>query len=145
LGIGQLLSEGIGDTIRVSLAEDPVEELSVGYDILQGLGLRITKSEFIACPTCARTKIDVNKLDDEIQAAVSHLGVAIYATMGCVVNGPGEMADANYGVMGLGEGKVVLYRGREEVRNIPETDAVVGLIELLKEDGIWFDPPESTT
>src|SRR5204863_6643723 len=93
-GIATLLGEGIGDTIRVSLAEDPVNELPVCYDILQALGLRRTKVEFIACPGCGRTKFDLPTVDTWVKSATAHLGGDVsIAVMGCIVNGPGEMAD----------------------------------------------------
>lgn len=145
LGIGTLLSEGIGDTIRVSLAEDPVSELSVAYDILQGLGLEKTKAEIIACPSCGRTKFDLPKVTDLITDAVSHLRGLTIAVMGCVVNGPGEMADADYGIMGLSEGKVAIFRGREQIATVPQLEAKMALTSLIKKDGKWVDPPKHTS
>lgn len=144
LGIGTLLSEGIGDTIRVSLAEDPVEELSVCYDILQGLGIRRTKLETIACPSCGRTKFDLPTVSDEIFPEVEHLKNLKVAVMGCIVNGPGEMADADYGIVGLGGGKVDIYRGRESIKTVNQEIARDELIEVIKEDGKWIDPPQNT-
>ncbi|SVB40244.1 uncharacterized protein METZ01_LOCUS193098, partial [marine metagenome] len=99
-GIGTLLAEGIGDTIRVSLAEDPINEIPVCYDILQALGLRRTKVEFIACPSCGRTKFDLTRVLAEVKEATTHLAGLDIAVMGCIVNGPGEMADADYGYVG---------------------------------------------
>ncbi|HEY3284070.1 MAG TPA: (E)-4-hydroxy-3-methylbut-2-enyl-diphosphate synthase, partial [Armatimonadota bacterium] len=96
-GIGTLLSEGIGDTIRVSLSEDPINELPVCYDILQALGLRKTKVEFVACPSCGRTKFDLVQVLHKVRDATQHLVGLDIAVMGCIVNGPGEMADADYG------------------------------------------------
>lgn len=142
LGIGTLLSEGIGDTIRVSLAEDPVSELSVGYDILQSLGLEKTKAEIIACPSCGRTKFDLPTVTDLVIGAVSHLRGLTFAVMGCVVNGPGEVADADYGIMGLSAGKVQLFRGKEPVTIVNQLEARRVLIDLVKEDGKWIDPPK---
>ncbi|HZO86798.1 MAG TPA: (E)-4-hydroxy-3-methylbut-2-enyl-diphosphate synthase [Chthonomonadaceae bacterium] len=143
-GIGTLLAEGIGDTIRVSLSEDPIEELSACYDILQALGLRRTKVEFIACPSCGRTKFDLPTVNAQIKAATAHLGGNIsIAVMGCIVNGPGEMADADYGYVGKAGGKISLYRGRQEVKsNVPQERGVEELIALIKADGRWVDPPE---
>lgn len=141
VGIGTLLSEGIGDTIRVSLAEDPVQELSVCYDILQAEGLRRTKSEPIACPGCGRTKFDLATVTDEIFGATEHLKGLSVAVMGCIVNGPGEMADADYGYVGLGGGKIALYRGREVVQTVQQEEARESLIALIKEDGKWISPP----
>src|SRR5439155_958642 len=108
-GIGTLLAEGIGDTIRVSLAEDPIHEIPVCYDILQALGLRRTKTEFIACPGCGRTKFDLPTVLNEVRAGTGHLKGLNIAVMGCIVNGPGEMADADYGYVGKGSGLITLY------------------------------------
>jgi (E)-4-hydroxy-3-methylbut-2-enyl-diphosphate synthase len=140
-GIATLLSEGIGDTIRVSLAEDPLEELPVCYDILQALNLRRTKTEFIACPSCGRTKFDLPTVLGRVRAATGHLKGLNIAVMGCIVNGPGEMADADYGYVGKGEGLISLYRGREIVKNmVPEERGVEELIALIKADGQWEEP-----
>lgn len=144
-GIATLLSEGIGDTIRVSLSEDPVHEIPVCYDILQALGLRKTKVEYIACPSCGRTKFNLPSVLHQVREATRHLVGLDIAVMGCIVNGPGEMADADYGYVGAAGGKITLYRRREIVRNgIPQEQGVHALIELLKADGVWQDPPEGT-
>lgn len=141
IGIGTLLAEGIGDTIRVSLAEDPVNEIEVCYDILQSLGLRKTKVEYIACPSCGRTKFDLPTVLNEVRDATKHLVGLDIAVMGCIVNGPGEMADADYGYVGRGPGKIALYRKHEVVKNdIPAERGVQELIALLKEDGVWVEP-----
>lgn len=140
-GIATLLSEGIGDTIRVSLAEDPINELPVCYDILQSLGLRKTKVEYIACPSCGRTKFNLPAVLHEVRNATKHLVGLDIAVMGCIVNGPGEMADADYGYVGAAGGKITLYRRREIVRHgIPQEKGVDELISLLKADGVWSDP-----
>lgn len=144
LGIGTLLMEGIGDTIRTSLTGDPVSELSVCYDILQATGRRITKGEIVACPGCGRTKFDLVKVYDQIKGATEHLKMKV-GVMGCIVNGPGEMADAKYGCVGLAGGKIALYRGKEEVRRVPEEEAKPALVELIKADGNWIDPPQNST
>jgi (E)-4-hydroxy-3-methylbut-2-enyl-diphosphate synthase len=144
-GIATLLMEGIGDTIRVSLSEDPVNEIPVCYDILQSLGLRKTKVEYIACPSCGRTKFNLPKVLHEVRAATRHLIGLDIAVMGCIVNGPGEMADADYGYVGAAGGKITLYRKREIVKSgIMQENGVEALIELLKADGIWQDPPEGS-
>ncbi len=141
-GIATLLAEGIGDTIRVSLAEDPLQEIPVCYDILQALGLRKTKVEFIACPSCGRTKFNLTEVVPKVRAATEHLKGLDIAIMGCIVNGPGEMADADYGYVGKGLGRVAIYRGREEIlKNVPEDEGVTKLIALIKEDGRWEEPP----
>lgn len=140
-GIATLLAEGIGDTIRVSLAEDPLNEIPVCYDILQALGLRRTKTEFIACPSCGRTKFDLPTVFKKVKDATGHLVGLDIAVMGCIVNGPGEMADADYGYVGKAGGMITLYRKREPVRTVPQEQGVTALIELLKEDGVWTEPP----
>lgn len=141
-GIATLLLEGIGDTIRVSLAEDPVAEIPVCYDILQSLGLRKTKVEYIACPSCGRTKFNLPTVLHQVREATQHLVGLEIAVMGCIVNGPGEMADADYGYVGAAGGKITLYRKREPVRHgIPQEEGVAALIDLLKADGLWVEPP----
>lgn len=141
IGIGTLLAEGIGDTIRVSLAEDPIHEIPVCYEILQGIGLRRTKTEFIACPGCGRTKFDLPTVLNEVRNATGHLKGLNIAVMGCIVNGPGEMADADYGYVGKGVGLISLYRGHEVVKNmVPADRGVSELIALLQADGRWEDP-----
>jgi len=140
-GIATLLMEGIGDTIRVSLAEDPVNEIPVCYEILQALGLRKTQVEYIACPSCGRTKFDLPTVLNEVRTATRHLVGLDIAVMGCIVNGPGEMADADYGYVGAAGGKITLYRKREVVKNgIPQEQGVAELVSLLKEDGKWAEP-----
>ena len=139
-GIATLLAEGIGDTIRVSLAEDPIAELPVCYGILQALGLRRTQVEFIACPSCGRTKFELTSVLRDVKAATKHLVGLNIAVMGCIVNGPGEMADADYGYVGKGGGTITLYRGREAVRNVAQADGVAALVDLIKADGRWVEP-----
>ncbi|MEM9157336.1 MAG: (E)-4-hydroxy-3-methylbut-2-enyl-diphosphate synthase, partial [Cyanobacteria bacterium P01_F01_bin.33] len=129
-GIGTLLAEGIGDTIRVSLTEAPEKEIPVCYSILQALGLRKTMVEYVACPSCGRTLFNLETVLAEVRAATDHLTGLDIAVMGCIVNGPGEMADADYGYVGKGPGKISLYRGREEVKKVPETEGVSALIAL---------------
>ncbi len=141
-GIGTLLAEGIGDTIRVSLSEDPINEIPACYDILQALGLRKTKVEFIACPSCGRTKFELTSVLHKVKAATNHLVGLDIAVMGCIVNGPGEMADADYGYVGKGGGVITLYRGRMPVRNVPQEQGVEALVELIKGDGRWVEPPQ---
>ena len=134
-GIGALLIDGIGDTIRVSLTEDPVEEMPVAYDILQAVGARITQCEYIACPSCGRTQYDIQKALKEIKAKTGHLVGVKIGVMGCIVNGPGEMADADYGYVGSGAGKITLYKGKEVVkRDIDQKDAVGELVKLIEND-----------
>ncbi len=143
-GIATLLMEGIGDTIRVSLSEDPVEEIPVCYEILQALGLRKTQVEYIACPSCGRTKFNLPIVLNQVREATKHLVGLDIAVMGCIVNGPGEMADADYGYVGAAGGKITLYRKREPVKHgIPQEKGVEELINLLKEDLVWREPTEA--
>jgi (E)-4-hydroxy-3-methylbut-2-enyl-diphosphate synthase len=142
-GIATLLAEGIGDTIRVSLSEDPIEEIPVCYEILQALGLRKTKVEYIACPSCGRTKFNLPIVLGQVREATKHLSGLDIAVMGCIVNGPGEMADADYGYVGAAGGKITLYRRRDVVKTgIPQERGVEELIALLKADGMWQEPGE---
>jgi (E)-4-hydroxy-3-methylbut-2-enyl-diphosphate synthase len=139
-GIAPLLAEGIGDTIRVSLTEAPEKEIPVCYSILQALGLRKTMVEYVACPSCGRTLFNLEEVLHKVRSATAHLTGLDIAVMGCIVNGPGEMADADYGYVGKTPGTISLYRGREEIRRVPEIDGVEALIALIKEDGRWVDP-----
>ena len=139
-GIGTLLAEGIGDTIRVSLTEDPEKEIPVCYGILQALGLRRTMVEYVACPSCGRTLFNLQDVLNKVREATSHLTGLNIAVMGCIVNGPGEMADADYGYVGKQAGYISLYRGREEIKKVPEDQGVAELINLIKSDGKWVEP-----
>jgi len=141
VGIGSLLTDGIGDTIRVSITEDPEFEIPVAYGILQATSTRITHAEFISCPSCARTLFDIQAATTIIKSRMGHLKGLKIAIMGCIVNGPGEMADAHYGYVGAGKGKVTLYKGAHLVKkNIDETNAIEALIELMQENGDWKEP-----
>lgn len=139
-GIGTLLAEGIGDTIRVSITEAPEKEIPVCYEILQALGLRRTMVEYVACPSCGRTLFNLEEVLHKVREATQHLTGLNIAVMGCIVNGPGEMADADYGYVGKQPGYISLYRGREEIRKVPESQGVEELINLIKADGCWVDP-----
>jgi (E)-4-hydroxy-3-methylbut-2-enyl-diphosphate synthase len=139
-GIATLLSEGLGDTIRVSLTEAPEKEIPVCYSILQALGLRKTMVEYVACPSCGRTLFNLEEVLHQVREATKHLTGLDIAVMGCIVNGPGEMADADYGYVGKQPGYISLYRGREEIKRVPETEGVQELINLIKSDGRWVDP-----
>jgi (E)-4-hydroxy-3-methylbut-2-enyl-diphosphate synthase len=140
-GIATLLAEGIGDTIRVSLTEAPEKEIPVCYEILQALGLRKTMVEYVACPSCGRTLFNLEDVLHEVREATKHLTGLDIAVMGCIVNGPGEMADADYGYVGKTPGTIALYRGRDEVKRVPEDRGVAELIALIKGDGRWVEPP----
>ncbi len=134
-GIGALLLDGIGDTIRVSLTEDPEAEMPIAYDILQAVGARITQTEYIACPSCGRTQYDIQRALKEIKAKTKHLVGVKIGVMGCIVNGPGEMADADYGYVGSGRGKITLYKGHEIIkRDIDQKDAVDELVHFIEQD-----------
>ena len=139
-GIGTLLAEGLGDTIRVSLTEAPEKEIPVCYSILQSLGLRKTMVEYISCPSCGRTLFNLEEVVDKVRNATSHLTGLDIAIMGCIVNGPGEMADADYGYVGKGKGTIALYRRKEEIKRVSEDEGVDALIQLIKDDGKWIDP-----
>ncbi len=129
IGIGSLLADGIGETIRVSLTGDPVKEVYAARDILKGLGLR-KGVEFVSCPTCGRTRIDLIKVAGEVEKALENVKKDIkVAVMGCVVNGPGEAKEADIGIAG-GDGCAVIFKKGEVLRKIPESDIVS---ELLKE------------
>lgn len=129
-GIGSLLMHGIGDTIRVSLTDDPVNEVYAGIDILKALGLKSDSVQIVSCPTCGRTKIDLIKVANEVEAALKNCTKKIkVAVMGCVVNGPGEAREADIGIAG-GDGCAMLFKKGEVLRKIDEKDIVT---ELLKE------------
>ncbi len=139
-GIATLLAQGIGDTIRVSLTEAPEKEIPVCYGILQALGLRKTMVEYVACPSCGRTLFNLEEVLHKVRDATVHLTGLDIAVMGCIVNGPGEMADADYGYVGKTPGMISLYRGKEEIKKVPEGDGVAELIALIKSDDRWVDP-----
>jgi (E)-4-hydroxy-3-methylbut-2-enyl-diphosphate synthase len=138
VGIGSLLMDGIGDTIRVSLTEPPEDEIPVALNILQACRLRMSRAEYISCPSCGRTLFDIQTTANEIRKRTEHLIGLKIAIMGCIVNGPGEMADADYGYIGAGKGKITLYKQKQVIkRNIPENQAVEELIAIIKENGDW--------
>ena len=142
VGIGALLIDGIGDTIRVSLSEEPECEIPVAQSILQAARVQMHKTEYISCPGCGRTLYDLQDTIRRIKAAVEEKALADprYRTlkigiMGCIVNGPGEMADADYGYVGAARGKVSLYKGKTCIeKNIPEEEAVGRLIQFIDQD-----------
>jgi (E)-4-hydroxy-3-methylbut-2-enyl-diphosphate synthase len=132
LGIGYLLAHGIGDTFRVSLTRDPVEEIKVAYEILRALGLRERGPEIIACPTCGRCEIDLFSLVEEVERALGDIKASPkVAIMGCVVNGPGEAREADIGVAG-GRGQGILFKKGKLVRKIPEEKLAEVLIKEVK-------------
>jgi (E)-4-hydroxy-3-methylbut-2-enyl-diphosphate synthase len=139
--IGSLLCDGIGDAILVQSEEAPGQALRLSYNILQAAGSRIFKTDYVACPSCGRTLFNLQATTAKIKAATSHLKGVKIAIMGCIVNGPGEMADADFGYVGGAPGKVNLYVGKTAVKfNIPEAEAVNRLQDLIREHGKWMEP-----
>lgn len=131
IGIGTLLYQGIGDTIRVSLTSDPAEEVKVGQTILSSLGLRSFGPTLISCPTCGRTKVNLIALAQKVEEAISHLTVPIkVAVMGCVVNGPGEAREADFGIAG-GNGSGIVFSHGQVLRTVPENQLVSSLLEEI--------------
>ncbi len=161
---GALLLDGFGDGLW--LKNDPARLLNeratgrtylpvtsnhqflnnTAFSILQATRTRISKTEYISCPSCGRTLFDLQETTSRIRAATAHLKGVKIAIMGCIVNGPGEMADADFGYVGSGPGKITLYRGKEVVqKNVASEVAVDALIALLKDSGAWVEPPVKTT
>ena len=139
--IGSLLCDGIGDAILVQGEEAPGQALRLSYNILQAAGSRIFKTDYVACPSCGRTLFNLQTTTAKIKTATSHLKGVKIAIMGCIVNGPGEMADADFGYVGGAPGKVNLYVGKTAVKfNIPEAEAVDRLKDLIHEHGKWIEP-----
>jgi (E)-4-hydroxy-3-methylbut-2-enyl-diphosphate synthase len=140
--IGALLCDGIGDAILVQGEHAPGQSLRLSYNILQAAGTRIFKTDYVACPSCGRTLFNLQTTTAKIKAATVHLKGVKIAIMGCIVNGPGEMADADFGYVGGAPGKVNLYVGKTPVKfNIPEAEAVDRLQDLIREHGKWVDAP----
>lgn len=133
VGIGTVLASGIGDTIRVSLSTDCVEEVRAGYEILKALGLRTRGINIISCPSCGRVQIDLVKVANEVEKRLQHIDVPLnVAVMGCVVNGPGEAAEADVALFG-GKGVGMLYVGGDQVRKTSEAEMVESLVELVEQ------------
>jgi len=146
INIGSLLCDGIGDAILVQGEEAPGQTLRLSYNILQAAGSRIFKTDYVACPSCGRTLFNLQTTTAKIKAATSHLKGVKIAIMGCIVNGPGEMADADFGYVGGAPGKVNLYVGKTAVKfNIPEAEAVDRLQDLIREHGKWVEPAPAET
>lgn len=139
--LGSLICDGIGDAIFVRNEKSPGAALRLGYNILQAAGARIFKTDYVACPSCGRTLFNLQETTARIKEATSHLKGVKIAIMGCIVNGPGEMADADFGYVGGAPGKINLYVGKNAVKfNIPESEAVMRLKDLIAEHGKWVDP-----
>jgi len=144
--IGSLLCDGIGDAVLVQGEQAPGQALRLSYNILQAAGSRIFKTDYVACPSCGRTLFNLQTTTAKIKAATLHLKGVKIAIMGCIVNGPGEMADADFGYVGGAPGKVNLYVGKTAVKfNIPEVEAVDRLKDLIREHGKWVEPTPQTT
>ena len=140
--LGALICDGIGDAILVQGEQAPGQSLRLAYNILQASGSRIFKTDYVACPSCGRTLFNLQTTTGRIKAATTHLKGVKIAIMGCIVNGPGEMADADFGYVGGAPGKVNLYVGKTAVKfNIPEAEAVDRLVDLIKEHGRWVEKP----
>ena len=140
--IGALLCDGIGDAVLVQGEHAPGQALRLAYNTLQAAGTRIFKTDYVACPSCGRTLFNLQTTTAKIKAATAHLKGVKIAIMGCIVNGPGEMADADFGYVGGAPGKVNLYVGKTPVKfNIPEGEAVDRLQDLIREHGKWVEAP----
>jgi (E)-4-hydroxy-3-methylbut-2-enyl-diphosphate synthase len=132
--LGSLLCDGVGDLAQAST-------VPLAFDLLQGAGARLTRTDYVACPSCGRTLFDLQTTTERIKARTAHLQGVKIAIMGCVVNGPGEMADADFGYMGGSPGHVNLYVGKECVeRSVPEGEADERLIALIRAHGRWIEP-----
>ena len=139
--LGALLCDGIGDLVSLGGFGSLARDVSLAYRILQGARLRTSWTEFISCPSCGRTLFDLEETTARVKAATGHLAGLKIAVMGCIVNGPGEMADADFGYVGSGAGLVDLYAGRARVvRNVPAAQAPARLVELIRQHGRWRDP-----
>ena len=139
--IGSLLCDGIGDAILVRGESGAGQSLRLAYNILQAAGCRSFKTDYVACPSCGRTLFDLQEVTARIKTRTDHLKGVKIAIMGCIVNGPGEMADADFGYVGGAPGKINLYVGKTAVRmNIPEAEAVESLVDLIREHGKWVEP-----
>ena len=140
--IGSLLCDGIGDAVLVQGEPAPGQSLRLSYNILQAAGTRIFKTDYVACPSCGRTLFNLQSTTQKIRASTGHLKGVRIAVMGCIVNGPGEMADADFGYVGGAPGKINLYVGKQAVEfNIPQAEAGGRLVRLIPEHGKWIDAP----
>ncbi|MFP4351350.1 MAG: (E)-4-hydroxy-3-methylbut-2-enyl-diphosphate synthase [Puniceicoccaceae bacterium] len=138
---GPLLCDGIGDLISCGIFPDPAMGTAMAFNILQGTRTRVTRTEYVACPSCGRTLFDLQSTTAAIRGRTDHLKGVTIAVMGCIVNGPGEMADADFGYVGGAPGKINLYVGKECVQvGIPQAEAVDRLIDLIRKHGRWVDP-----
>jgi (E)-4-hydroxy-3-methylbut-2-enyl-diphosphate synthase len=146
--MGGLLIDGLGDGLFIAAERCGSDKMvnETAFNILQATRTRISKTEYISCPSCGRTLFDLQETTAKIRSRTSHLKGIKIGIMGCIVNGPGEMADADYGYVGSGPGRITLYRGKEVVRrNVPTPQAVDALIDLIREDSNWIEPQEIVT
>jgi (E)-4-hydroxy-3-methylbut-2-enyl-diphosphate synthase len=140
--LGSLLVDGLGDMLLIESSVGARAAMNLAYDILQAAGVRKSKPEYVSCPSCGRTLFDLQTTTQKIRSHTAHLKNISIAIMGCIVNGPGEMADADFGYVGGAPGKVNLYVGRNCVqKNIPEEAATQALIDLIRQHGRWIEPP----
>lgn len=140
--LGGLLCDGIGDLVSLRSSSGAAATVDLAYRVLQGARQRTTRTEYISCPSCGRTLFDLEETTARIKARTDHLSGVKIAVMGCIVNGPGEMADADFGYVGSGVGQVTLYVGKEVVaRAVPEAEATDRLVDLIREHGAWVDRP----
>jgi len=150
--VGGLLIDGLGDGIMMGMErtvkadrEDILTQVklhnSLSFGVLQAARTRMSKTEYISCPSCGRTLFDLQETTAMIRKRTDHLKGVKIGIMGCIVNGPGEMADADYGYVGSGKGKITLYKGQEVMkRSVPSEKAVDELINIIKKDGQWIEP-----
>jgi (E)-4-hydroxy-3-methylbut-2-enyl-diphosphate synthase len=150
--VGGLLVDGLGEGIMLGLESysggernSTFEQIklhnSVSFGVLQAARTRMSKTEYISCPSCGRTLFDLQETTAMIRKRTDHLKGVKIGIMGCIVNGPGEMADADFGYVGSGKGKITLYRGKEVVKkSVPSDRAVDELIEIIRKDGMWIEP-----
>ncbi len=138
---GALLCDGLGDSVQIPIMKKNLKNsMELIYNILQGAGARVTKAEYVSCPACGRTLFDIQKVTERIKSKTKHLKNVKIAVMGCIVNGPGEMADADFGYVGAGPDKINLYAGKNCIeKNIPMAHAEDKLIELIKQNGKWTE------
>lgn len=146
VNIGSLLADGIGDAILVRGESGGGQSLRLAYNILQAAGCRSFKTDYVACPSCGRTLFNLQTVTARIKARTEHLKGVKIAIMGCIVNGPGEMADADFGYVGGAPGKINLYVGKTPIKfNIPEAEAVERLVDLIREHNKWVEPEPQVT
>lgn len=139
--IGSMLADGIGDIVSVEISDAPEKNVAYALGILQGARARKSKAEYIACPSCGRTLYNIQEAVAKIEKATSHLKDVTIAVMGCIVNGPGEMADADFGYVGGAPGKINLYKGKKCIEvNIPQEQSIERLVEFIKAEGKWVEP-----